>query len=188
MMAKHFPTHTPKANLEYSHTKVITTEITKPDFKPWITQSHVRRVLLKFKAKKSPGPDKLKPIIFKHLPQNTLDIISFIYKACLKLHYTPRAWKESNVVFIPKQGKASYQEAKLFRPISLSNYLLKGLEKLLVEQMDLALEDHPIHKNQHGFQRGLSTETAISKTVNYIEKHKLRPRSVRCIPRHTSSI
>ena len=36
--------------------------------------------------------------------------------------------------------------------------------------MDLALEDHPIHKNQHGFQRGLSTETAISKTVN-IEKH-----------------
>ena len=37
--------------------------------------------------------------------------------------------------------------------------------------MDLALEDHPIHKNQHGFQKGLSTETAISKTVNYIEKH-----------------
>ena len=37
--------------------------------------------------------------------------------------------------------------------------------------MDLALEDHPIHRNQHDFQRGLSTETAISKTVNYIEKH-----------------
>ena len=37
--------------------------------------------------------------------------------------------------------------------------------------MDLSLEDHPIHKNQHGFQRGRSTETAISKTVNYIEKH-----------------
>ena len=37
--------------------------------------------------------------------------------------------------------------------------------------MDLALEDHPIHKNRYGFQRGLSTETAISKTVNYIEKH-----------------
>ena len=98
MMSKPFPTHTPKTNPEYNHTKIVTTEITKPDFKPWITQSHVRRVLLKFKAKKSPGPDKLKPTIFKYLPQNTLDIISFIYKACLKLHYTPRAWKESNVV------------------------------------------------------------------------------------------
>ena len=82
IMAKHFPTHTPKTNPEYNHAKVTTTEITKPDFKPWITQSHVRRVLLKFKAKKSPGPDKLKPIIFKYLPQNTLDIISFIYRAC----------------------------------------------------------------------------------------------------------
>ena len=125
---KTFPnTHTPKTNPEYNHTKITTTEITKPDYKPWITQTHVRRVLLKFKAKKSPGPDKLKPIIFKYLPQNILDIISFIYKACLKLHYTPRAWKESNVVFIPKQGKASYQEAKSFRPISLSNYLLLSL-------------------------------------------------------------
>ena len=131
-MAKHFPTHTPKTNPEYNHTKVTMTEITKQDFKPWIMQSHVRRVLLKFKAKKIPGPDKLKPIIFEYLPQNTLDIISFIYKACLELHYTPRPWKESNVVFIPKQGKTSYQEAKSFRPISLSNYLLKGLEKLLV--------------------------------------------------------
>ena len=33
--------------------------------------------------------------------------------------------------------------------------------------MDLALEDHPIHKNQHGFQRRLSIETAISRMVNY---------------------
>ena len=45
MMAKHFPTHTPKTNPEYNHTKVATTEITKPDFKTWITQPHVRRVL-----------------------------------------------------------------------------------------------------------------------------------------------
>ena len=97
--------------------------------------------------------------------------LSTARSACLKLHYTPKAWKESNVVFIPKQRKNSYQEAKSFRPISLSSYLLKGLEKLFVEQMDLALKDHPIHKNQHGFQRGLSTETAISKTVNDIEKH-----------------
>ena len=70
MMAKHFPTHTPKTNPDYNHTKIPTTDISHPEFKPWITQAHVRRVLLKFKAKKSPGPDKLKPIIFKHLPRN----------------------------------------------------------------------------------------------------------------------
>ena len=52
LMAKHFPSHTPKTNPEYNHTKIVTTEITKPDYKPWITKSHIRRVILKFKAKK----------------------------------------------------------------------------------------------------------------------------------------
>ena len=37
--------------------------------------------------------------------------------------------------------------------------------------MDTKLEDHPLHKSQHGFQKGKSTETAISNTINRIEKH-----------------
>ena len=84
-MSKHFPTHTAKTNPEYNHTKIVTTEISKPDFKPWITQSHIRRLLLKFQAKKSPGPDKIKPIIFKYLLQNILDIISFIYLSLIHI-------------------------------------------------------------------------------------------------------
>ena len=92
-----------------------------------------------------------------------------IYKACIELEYTPTPWKESKVVFIPKPGKDRYDKAKSFRPISLSNYLLKGLEKLCVWKME---EDSTaIHSNQHGFQRGKSTETALSKTVNVIEKY-----------------
>ena len=86
IMQKHFPTHTAKRRPEYNYTKIPTNAITNPDFKPWITHEHVRRVLLKFKAKKSPGPDKIKPIIFKYLPRNILEVICFI-------HYTPRAWK-----------------------------------------------------------------------------------------------
>ena len=82
IMTKHFPTHTTKQEKEYSHTKVKTTEISKIDYKPWITQIHVRRVLMKFKSKKSPGPDNIKPIVFKFLPPNILNVISFIYKAC----------------------------------------------------------------------------------------------------------
>ena len=103
-----------------------TTNIPKPEFKPWITQHHVRRVLLKFKAKKSPGPDKLKPIIFKYL-RNTLDIIIFIYKACLKSHYTPRAWKESNVVLIYQNtGKTPTKKPNLFDPSHSVITSLKG--------------------------------------------------------------
>ena len=33
------------------------------------------------------------------------------------------------------------------------------------------MELEPVHKAQHGFRKGRSTESAISNTVNYIEKH-----------------
>ena len=36
--------------------------------------------------------------------------------------------------------------------------------------MDEALKEHPIHHKQHGFLKNRSTESALSNTVNYIEK------------------
>ena len=53
------------------------------------------------------------------------------------------------------------------------NYLLKGLERLSVWTAYEALVDHPLHMKQHGFQKVKSTETAISNTINEIEKHIL---------------
>ena len=88
----------------------------------------------------------------------------------IKLHFTPTLWKEARVIFIPKPGKTDYSLPKSFRPISLSNYLLKVLEKLLTWHTDEMLLTSPIHPRQHGFQRRKCTESAISHTVNQIEK------------------
>ena len=121
--------------------------------------------------KKSPGPDQLKPIIFKNLPKNIVEFIVLIYKAAIHLHYTPRQWKETKVIFISKPGKGTYEKPKSFRPISLSNYLLKGLERLVGWRMDKKLKANPTHSKQHGFQKGRSTESALSETVNFIEKN-----------------
>ena len=123
-----------------------------------------------FKDKKTPGPDDMKPIIFKHFPDNIIDYLQTIYKAVIKLHFTPTIWKDSKVIFIPKPGKSDYSLPLSFRPISLSNYLLKVLEKLQTWHADEMLLKDPIHKRQHGFQKGKCTETAISHTVNTIEK------------------
>ena len=112
----------------------------------------------------------MKPIIFKHFPNNTVTQLQLIYKAIIKLHFTPTLWKDARVIFIPKPGKSDYNTPKSFRPISLSNYLLKVLEKLLTWHTDEMLIQAPIHPRQHGFQKGKCTETAISHTVNQIEK------------------
>ena len=95
------------------------------------------------------------------------------HKAAIALHFTPTKWKSSKVVYIPKVGKDDYAQAKSYRPISLMNYLLKGLERLSVWVADTALEENPLHTKQHGFQKGKSTETAISNTIHKIEKHIL---------------
>ena len=81
----------------------------------------------------------LRPLIFEHLTQEYLEYLMLIYKGCVYLHYTPKLWRETRVIFIPKPGKASYRKPKSFRPISLSNYLLKGLERLVAWRMDLSL-------------------------------------------------
>ena len=57
--------------------------------------------------------------------------------------------------------------------------MLKGLEKLVVNNVDQTLETMPISEHQQGFRRCRSTETAISNTVNYIEK--IRKRNDHCL-------
>lgn len=137
---------------------------------PCVTGKLVRQSLQKFKPQKVPGPDKLNPIAFRYFPAKLLTFITFLYKCCLHLHYTPRKWQESTVVFIPKAGKKDPRECKAYRPIVLSNFMLKGLERMITWRMDEHLLYYSIHPLQHGFQVGKGTEAALSNTCDYIEK------------------
>ena len=166
----HFPQSTPRVTTHFRHFRVPTYEI-EARFDDWITPDVVKEALLKFKKKKSPGPDGLMPIVFRYLPDNIFEIITFLYKSCVALAFTPRSWKQTRVVFIPKPGKKDYTDPSSFRAISLSNYLLKGLERLAVWRMDISLKEFPIHDSQHGFRIDRSTESAISEVLNEIESN-----------------
>ena len=87
------------------------------------------------------------------------------------LEYTPKIWKEAKLIFIPKPGKSSYKIAKSWRPISLTNYLIKALEKLCVWESDQALQTNPVHTRQHGFRADRNTVTAISEVTDFIEQN-----------------
>ena len=127
-----------------------------------ITEEKVVAAFKAFKVKKSPGTDGIHPLILQQLPEETITYITKLYKVCVLLGYTPTRWKECKIVFIPKPGKGSYQTAKAWRPISLTNYLLKGLEKLCCWHMDEKIELNPIHTRQHGFRTDRNTDTSIS--------------------------
>ena len=93
-----------------------------------------------------------------------------------RLHFISRGY--TNIIWIPKPGKVDYKIPKAWRPISLSNYLIKTLEKLITWETARVIKQNPIHEKQHGFRSDRSTETAISANVDYIEQHILMGKSV----------
>ena len=98
-------------------------------YNDWINEEKIIAAFKGFESKKSPGPDKLKPVTLKHLSLSMIKSIKMIYKVSIMLHFTPTKWKSSKIVYITKVGKDDYAQAKSYRPISLMNYLLKGLER-----------------------------------------------------------
>ncbi|XP_036146028.1 uncharacterized protein LOC118646684 [Monomorium pharaonis] len=81
------------------------------------------------------------------------------------------AWRQARVVFIPKAGRTGYSSAKDFRPISLTSFLLKTLERLVdVYIRDVVLLQHQLHVNQHAYRTGHSTESALHSAVSFIEE------------------
>ena len=170
LTSTHFPAATSTRHVTYNNRRNLEMAEIDKKYQDWITIPLVQRALLGFEKKKSPGPDDLKPLIFEHLPPKFIATLTSVYKSCIHLSYTPKLWKQTRVIFIAKTGKSNYLQPKAFRPISLSNYLLKGLERVVGWKMDKALALNPLHHKQHGFLTGKSTESAISNTTDYIER------------------
>ena len=166
----HFPAAQPGSTpLRLDSTQKFTTAELRERYDAWINPNLVRKSMRLFKPNKAAGPDGLKPVIFKYLPDNAIDTLTIIYQACVALHHTPALWRATKVIFLPKPGKETYDLPKSYRPISLSNFPLKVLERLVVWKMDMDMT--PIHPKQHGFTKGKSTESAISDTADYIEQY-----------------
>ena len=90
--------------------------------------------------------------------------------ACLATGYVPAIWRQVKVVFIPKPGRNIYSGPRDYRPISLTLFLLKAVERLVDRYLrDEALAIVPLHPNQHAYQAGKSVKTALHQLVR-VEK------------------
>jgi len=84
-----------------------------------------------FKPFKSSGPDGF----FPATTHTTLPWMTAIFHGCLALNHIPTRWLDVKVIFIPKACKPSHTNPKDFRPISLSYFMLKTLERLIDQQI-----------------------------------------------------
>jgi hypothetical protein len=87
-----------------------------------------------------------------------------IFRAFLARRYTPKAWRQAKVMFVPQPGKDNYTEAIAHHSISLSSLMLKMSEKLVERHIrDENLRLYPLCRNQ----AGKSTETALHHMITH---------------------
>ena len=74
-------------------------------------------------------------------------------------------------MFIPKPGRNTYSRPRDYRPISLTSFLVKTMERLVDRYLqDKALSFVPLHPNQHAYQAGKTVEMALHQLIGWVEK------------------
>lgn len=136
-----------------------------------VTGIKVREAIKSFEPYKAGGPDGIKPI---HL-QKTIKILTprltNLYKACLRFSYVPKDWRKARAVFIAKPGKAAYDNPKAFRPLCLTSFLLKTMERVIDWYIkESVITVRPLDTHQYAYQSERSTETAVHKIVQKAEE------------------
>ena len=135
----------------------------------YITTHKVKASFKSFGDYKSPGPDELPPIALKHLDDAHVEMICLLFKRSIATGRVPEVWRRMKVTFIPKMGKDDYSKAKAYRPITLSNFILKGLERLVQWFILEHVLPRPLGR-QHAYTKGRSCDSALSTFVNDVER------------------
>jgi ribonuclease HI len=136
-----------------------------------VTTKRLKWAINQFKPFKSPGKDGIYPFLLQEGVDIILPTLKCLFKASISSGFIPKAWRGVKVTFIPKPGRASYVEAKSFRPISLMSFILKTIEKLVDRYIrENVLVSNPLHKYQYAYQPGKSTEAALHSLVSKLEK------------------
>jgi hypothetical protein len=115
-----------------------------------ITYRRVEWDIDSFAPYKSPGVDGIFPALLKQAREEVIQYLVRNFCACLATGYVPAIWRQVKVVFIPKPGRNSYSGPRDYRPISLTSFLLKAIERVVDRYLrDEALAIVPLHPNMH---------------------------------------
>lgn len=102
---------------------------------------------------KGAGPDNIPPIFLR-------ECASAIFTKSIEEEIYPDQWKTCHVVPIHKTGPKS--QAKNYRGVSIMPTLSKVFEKLVNQQLRLAVSPH-LSKNQHGFLNSKNIEKNLTE-------------------------
>ena len=133
----------------------------------WITIQRIRKALNSFGNNKATGLDGLKPETLKLMSDEFLEVVMQIYNGMLTMHHTPMGLRTSKVIMLANPGKEDYSLPKSYRPISLTTFLFKLLERgMRGISWKRHLQDHRFTKDNMriGWAGALNRQSARSST------------------------
>jgi hypothetical protein len=141
-----------------------------------VSVPEILKLINEMDPKKSNQPDDPPTKFIKTAKHIIAPILTKLINISFEQGKFPDILKIATVIPIHKSGDK--QKPGNYRPISLISPFSKLLEKCLYKRMDDFLIMHSlIHPSQHGFRKGISTETAVSKIYNIlttdIEKERI---------------
>ena len=120
------------------------------------------------------------PTMLKHLSKKVLKYICKLFNLCM----TKRrwVWKSSEVIFLKKPGKDTYSKPGSYRPISITSYVGKLLERILANRIECFL----IAKNlqdpyQEGFSKGKNSIRYLNRLNLSIHADKIQNLTILCL-------
>ncbi|KAL5262235.1 hypothetical protein ACHWQZ_G007826 [Mnemiopsis leidyi] len=111
--------------------------------------------------------------MLKHLPNHALKLLCHIYN--IVLNSGNWEWKESFITFIKKSDKPSYMCPGAYRPLAISPYLGKILERILDKRLRLFCGlENIIDESQEGFLPDKNTTRYLYKMLSCLHEIKRR--------------
>jgi len=135
------------------------------------TKAEVRRSLASFTNHKAYGPDLVHIQFLKRLPCVSHEILLCLYNGLLKLGHVPTILKKRWITPIVKPGKTG-RIPKDLRPISLTSYIGKILEKMLQYRLVTYLSQlELIDTAQFAYLPGRSTSDSLVYLLDRIQRN-----------------
>ena len=134
------------------------------------TEQEIHRSIQSFSNNKSSGPDQLHIKFFKKCNQSK-EILHFLFTKIYQTFTWPTQLKQRWISLIIKSGKTG-NEPKHLRPVSLTSYVGKILEKMMVYRLVSYITRLKLLSNVHfAYMRNRGTEECILYITDQIKRN-----------------
>ena len=135
-------------------------EESKQLYKPITFQEVVETIKNNKSSAASFDNHEFHPQMLKNLGYHKMDTLTTLFN--ILLEEGNWIWNSAKVVFIKKEGKSTYSDPGSYRPISLSSYIGKVLERILTSRLESYLINAG-YMDQDGFSNFIKNSRKYKK-------------------------